>query len=48
MWNCKKDYNYKAKLIVIQEPDLVIIPECGKSEFLTFAGEIVKPTDLIW
>jgi len=48
IWNCKKDYNYKAKLIVIQEPDLVIIPECEKSEFLTFAGEIVKPTDFIW
>ena len=47
-WNCKKYYSSKAKLILIEKPDIVIVPECEDPVLFTFENDGIKPTDSIW
>ena len=47
-WNCKKYYSSKAKLILTEKPDIVIIPECENPDLFKYETDAIKPTDSIW
>ena len=47
-WNCKKYYSSKAKLILTEKPDIVIIPECENHNLINYENDALKPTDSIW
>lgn len=47
-WNCKKYFNSKAKLILAEKLDILIIPECDNPDAFIFENETLKPTDSIW
>lgn len=44
-WNCKKHYSSKARLLMTQKPDIVIVLECEKAELLNFETDSVKPNE---
>ncbi len=47
-WNCNMAFRKKAGLILSQQPDIVIIPECEHPDKLKFNDETLLPTDIFW
>ena len=47
-WNYKKYYSAKAKHILTEKPDIVIVPECEHPDLFTFENDDLKPADEIW
>jgi exonuclease III len=41
-------FRKKADFILIQKPDILIVPECEHPEKLKFNSEIPLPTDIFW
>jgi len=41
-------FRKKANLILSYKPDILIIPECENPDKLFFAGNVPKPTDILW
>jgi exodeoxyribonuclease-3 len=47
-WNCNMAFRKKAKYILSQKPDIVIIPECENPGKLQFDAGVMKPGDSLW
>lgn len=47
-WNCKKYYSSKAKLILMDNPDIVIVAECENPELFKYENDFIRPTDSVW
>jgi exodeoxyribonuclease III len=47
-WNCNMAYRKKAEFILLEEPDILIVPECENIERLLFAPHVKQPTDIFW
>lgn len=47
-WNCNMAFRKKAKFILTQQPDILIIPECEHPDKLTFDSGTPQPTDVFW
>ena len=47
-WNFKKYYSSKAQLILIEKPDIAIVPECEHPDLFSFKNDGIKPTSQVW
>lgn len=47
-WNCNMAFRKKAEFILIQNPDIVVVPECESPEKLNFNKNTSLPTDIFW
>lgn len=47
-WNCNMAFRKKAGHILVYKPDIVVVPECEHPDKLKFAGDIQKPTGMLW
>ena len=41
-------FRKKAKFILTEQPDILVVPECENPDKLIFANNLYKPTDLFW
>src|SRR5438270_14004987 len=47
-WNCNMAFRKKAKYLVEQKADIVIVPECECPEKLIFPEDVPKPDQVLW
>jgi exonuclease III len=47
-WNCAMSFRTKADLILAENPDILIIPECENPQKLNFGLYTKRPSDMIW
>ncbi len=47
-WNCNMAFRKKARYILHQKPDIVIVPECECPAKLIFDDEKLMPKDIVW
>lgn len=47
-WNCNMAFRKKARYVLHQKPDIVIVPECECLERLIFDDEKLMPKDIVW
>jgi exodeoxyribonuclease III len=47
-WNCNMAFRKKAALLLVHEPDIVIVPECEHPAKLLFKEGVKQPTTLLW
>lgn len=47
-WNCNMAFRKKADNILVEKPDILIIPECEHPDKLTFNQDSIKPNDTFW
>jgi exonuclease III len=47
-WNCQGAFRKKADVILLQNPDILIVQECEHPDKLIFNPETKKPTDFLW
>ncbi|WP_278380749.1 endonuclease/exonuclease/phosphatase family protein [Chryseobacterium arthrosphaerae] len=47
-WNCNMAFRKKAEFILIENPDILIIPECENPERLSFGPNTRQPNDTFW
>lgn len=47
-WNCQGAFRKKADIILLQNPDILIVQECENLEKLIFNSETKKPTSFLW
>lgn len=47
-WNCNMAFRKKAGLILVHQPDILVIPECEHPDKLKFAPGVPKPSDILW
>lgn len=41
-------FRKKAKFILTEQPDILVVPECENPDKLIFENDLNKPTDLFW
>jgi exonuclease III len=41
-------FRKKAEFILIEQPDILIVPECEHPDKLIFKSDVTKPTNLFW
>ena len=47
-WNCNMSFRTKAEFILVEKPDILIIPECENPERLNFGLYTQQPNQTIW
>ncbi len=47
-WNCQGAFRKKANLILLQQPDILVVPECEHPDKLIFNSKTINPTNLLW
>lgn len=47
-WNCNMAFRKKAEFILIEQPNILIVPECENPDKLIFKNDLNKPTDQYW
>lgn len=47
-WNCRNNFNDKAAYILDQKPDILIVPECEKTEQLIFKTKFPNTNSVLW
>ncbi len=47
-WNCNMAFRNKAHHILMQEQDILIVPECEHPDKLLFKTDTKRPTDTLW
>jgi exodeoxyribonuclease III len=47
-WNCNMAFRKKAAFILVQNPDILIVPECEHPDKLQFSSIIAAPNDILW
>ncbi len=47
-WNCNMAFRKKAGLILVHQPDILIVPECEHPDKLFFDNNTPKPADSLW
>jgi len=47
-WNCNMVYRRKASLLLIHNPDIVVVPECEHPDKLKFESGAQIPNDIFW
>ncbi len=47
-WNCNMAFRNKAQFILMEEPDILIVPECEHPDKLVFKTDTKRPTDTLW
>lgn len=47
-WNCCRSFRNKARYILDQNPDILVIPECENPEKLQFNFSSQQPSDYFW
>ena len=47
-WNCQGAFRKKAAQILLQRPDILVIPECEHPDKLVFNSTTPRPNDLLW
>lgn len=47
-WNCNMAFRKKVGSILIEQPDILIVPECENQDRLFFDSNLKQPTDIFW
>jgi len=47
-WNCNMAFRKKAAIVLQQQPDIVVVPECEHRDKLQFNPGTPLPTDILW
>ena len=47
-WNCNMAFRKKAPIILIQQPDILIVPECEHPDKLQLNPAMPAPNDMLW
>jgi exodeoxyribonuclease-3 len=47
-WNCQGAFRKKVDIILLKEPDILIVQECEHPDKLIFSSTTKKPTDFLW
>lgn len=47
-WNCNMAFRKKADMILTEQPDILIVPECECADKLLFPSNTPQPTDFLW
>lgn len=47
-WNCQGAFRKKAPIVLLQNPNILIIQECEHPDNQIFTSEIKKPNDILW
>lgn len=47
-WNCQGAFRKKAKFILEQRPDILVIQECENTDKFLFNSDILNPNDFLW
>jgi exodeoxyribonuclease III len=47
-WNCQGAYRKKAKILLQQQPDIVVVQECEHPDKLVFEDNTQYPNDSLW
>ncbi|MEX6689815.1 hypothetical protein QTN47_20075 [Danxiaibacter flavus] len=47
-WNCNMAFRKKADMILVHQPDIIVIPECEHPDKLQFNSDTPKPADILW
>jgi len=46
-WNCNMAFRNKVQLLTVQQPDLLVIPECEHPDKIVFPGDY-QPSSKLW
>lgn len=47
-WNCQGAFRKKADIILREQPDLLVVPECEHPDKLVFNSTTLRPNNLLW
>jgi len=47
-WNCNMAFRKKAALLMAEQPDILVIPECESEERMRFADNTSVPSGMVW
>jgi exodeoxyribonuclease III len=47
-WNCNMAFRKKAPFILLENPDIIVVPECEHPDKLIFNNATIKPKEIKW
>lgn len=47
-WNCQGAFRLKADIILLQQPDILVVQECEHPDKLVFNATTQPPKDILW
>jgi exonuclease III len=47
-WNCQGAFRKKVDVLLLQQPDIVVVQECESPEKLVFSSKTQQPNDFLW